>query len=376
MASVATGWQRLAGWLGRRRAELRLALRVTVAGVSTYALATALGLPQGYWAVFTSVIIIQASVGGSLKATVDRLIGTISGGAYGAIVATLIPHTQPVTLGVALAVALAPLAILSALNAAFRVAPVTAIIVLLGAVGQHTGPVMSALERVMEISLGSFVGLAVTLLVLPARAHGVLTTAAGRTLDLLAQLMPLLLAGLTERCDVAAIQDLLDKVRVAMTRLETATDEAIRERRSHLTDEPDPEPFLRTLLRLRHDLVMIRRATTEPLPEPIRTRLAPALADVSAAAASFQRDTGVALAERRAAPPLDAVEAAFHGFSEALMALRGEGLIRALPVDDVGRLYAFSFGLEQLRQHFGDLFNRTAESARPNAVVEPAAPTA
>ena len=375
MDTDTTPWQRFGGWVVRRRAELRLALRVTVAGVTTFALATALGLPQGYWAVFTSVIIIQASVGGSLKATFDRLVGTVSGGAYGAIVATLIPHTQPVALGAALAVALAPLAILSALNAAFRVAPVTAIIVLLGAVGQQAGPVMSALDRVMEITLGSVVGLAVTLLVLPARAHGVLTTAAGRTLGLLAQVMPLLLAGLTGTCDFAAIQDLLDKVRAAMTKLETATDEAIRERRSHLTDEPDPEPFLRTLLRLRHDLVMIRRATAEPLAEPIRSRLAPALARVSDAAASFLRETGVALAERRPPPSPETVEAAFDAFTTELVALRGEGLIRALPVDDVGRLYAFSFALEQLRQNFGDMARRTAESARGETIA-PATPAA
>ena len=348
----------------QRRAELRLAVRMTVAGVTTFALATVLGLPQGYWAVFTAVIVMQASVGGSLKATFDRLIGTLCGAAYGAIVATVIPHTQPLALGAALAVALAPLAILSALNAAFRVAPVTAIIVLLGAVGQHAGPIMSALERVMEIALGSVVGLAVTLLVLPARAHGVLTTAAGRTLGLLAQVLPALLAGLTGTSDPAAIQQLLDKVRAAMTKLETATDEARRERRSHLSDEPDPEPFLRTLLRLRHDLVMIRRATVDPLPEPIRTRLAPALAGVSDAATPFLRETGVALTGRRPPPSLAPVEAALDDFAAALMALRGEGLIRALTVDDAGRLYAFSFALEQLRKNFEDMASRTAESAR------------
>jgi uncharacterized membrane protein YccC len=259
--------------------------------------------------------------------------------------------------------------VLSALNQAFRVAPVTAIIVLLGSVGLHGGPFESALDRVLEIALGSIVGLAVALLVLPARAHGVLTTAAGRTLGLLADVLPALLQDLTGPTDGNAIQTLLDRVRTAMVKLETATDEALRERRSHLSDAPDPEPFLRTLLRLRHDLVMIRRATVEPLPEPIRTRLAPALAQVSTAAAAFSREVGAALAERRAPPPLAAVEAAFDAFHADLVALRGEGLIRALPVDDVGRLYAFSFALDQLREHFNDMASRTAESARPAATA-------
>src|SRR5436309_11073437 len=45
---------------------------------------------------------------------------------------------------------------------------------------------------------------------------------------------------------------------VGMTRLETLVGEAARERRSHLAaDSPDPEPVFRTVLRLRHDLVML-----------------------------------------------------------------------------------------------------------------------
>ena len=58
---------------------MRFAVRVAVAGAASFALAEALGLAQGYWAVFTSVIVTQASVGGSLKATVDRLTGTLGG---------------------------------------------------------------------------------------------------------------------------------------------------------------------------------------------------------------------------------------------------------------------------------------------------------
>ena len=373
MASFAASWQRIADWLTRRRAELRLATRITVAGIITFALATALGLSQGYWAVLTSVIVMQASVGGSLKATLDRLIGTLSGGAYGAVVATLIPHTQPLTVGLALLAALAPLAVLSALSAAFRVAPVTAIIVLLGTTSQHASPIDSALSRVLEIGLGSVVGLVVALLVVPARAHGVLTTAAGRALGQLAEVLPALLAGLTGTDNRQAIQVLLDKIRSAMIKLETATDEARRERRSHLTDAPDPEPFLRTVLRLRHDLVIIHRATVDPLPEPIRTRLAPALAQVSETAASFLRETGLALADRRPAPDLAPVEAAIGAYTSEIQALRRDGMTRALPVDDIGQLYAFSFALDQLRQNLKDMAGRTTESAQAVGAARPAA---
>src|SRR5689334_1215289 len=88
----------------RRRAEIRHGLRITIAGVLSFALAQALGLPQGYWAVFTAVLVVQGSVGGSWKASVDRLLGTLLGAVYGAVIATLIPHDNVWMLGAALTI--------------------------------------------------------------------------------------------------------------------------------------------------------------------------------------------------------------------------------------------------------------------------------
>jgi hypothetical protein len=67
---------------------------MTVAGLLAYVLAESFALPQGYWAVFSAIIIVQASVGGSIKATTDRLIGTIGGAVAGGAVAYLLPHTS------------------------------------------------------------------------------------------------------------------------------------------------------------------------------------------------------------------------------------------------------------------------------------------
>ena len=58
--------------LVRRRAELRLGVRITAAGLFSFVLGEALTLPQSYWAVFTAVLVVQTSVGGSFKAALDR----------------------------------------------------------------------------------------------------------------------------------------------------------------------------------------------------------------------------------------------------------------------------------------------------------------
>ena len=134
------GQERAIGpWLGRHRAQFRLGLRITVASLATFALAHLFGLAQSSWAVLTALIVMQASVGGSLKATVDRFVGSLGGAVWGVAVSLAVPHANPVSLGVALAAGVAPLAVVAAIRPAYRVAPVTAIILLLGPSGVAPG---------------------------------------------------------------------------------------------------------------------------------------------------------------------------------------------------------------------------------------------
>jgi len=123
------------GWLARHRPEIRLSLQMTVAGLAAYAVGHLLVLSQVYWAVLTAVIVTQSSIGGSLKASFDRFFDTIGGAAWGVAVSLTVPHANALFLGAALAIALIPLAVGVALWPRYRVAPVTAAIVLLGTAG-------------------------------------------------------------------------------------------------------------------------------------------------------------------------------------------------------------------------------------------------
>jgi uncharacterized membrane protein YccC len=340
-------------YLRRRRAELRLGMRIAVAGLSSFALAHAIGLAQGYWAVFTGVLVVQTSVGGSFKAALDRLIGTISGAVYGAAVAILVPHTDVFALGAALAISLVPLALLAALNSSFRVAPVTAVILLLGSTGASEGPVLAALDRTFEVTLGGLVGVVVSMFILPARAHTVMGDAAKRVCGLMAALTAEIFAGLTGRFDAATLSVRHDAIQAAFDKLETAAQEAERERRALLTGDSDPDPIPRTLRRVYHDLVLIGRIAAEPLVSDARERLSPPLARLSSAIESLLRETGEAFAERRAPPPL-------LGFDNALAECLAD--IDAAPAD--GRLIALRFAFEQIRRNLTDLAARATEFAR------------
>src|SRR5690606_37163884 len=103
-------------------------------------LARLLGFAHGYWAVITAIIVIQSSLGGSLKAAVDRLAGTLAGALYGALVAIALPHAEGWGLGLALVAAIAPLALLAAIKPSFKAAPITAFIVLVPLSGPGLPP--------------------------------------------------------------------------------------------------------------------------------------------------------------------------------------------------------------------------------------------
>jgi uncharacterized membrane protein YccC len=85
-------WTELRGFVRRRRVQLALSIRVTVAALVALALAQILHLHLPLWAVMTAVIVTQMSVGRSLKATFDYLLGTLGGAIYGGAIGVLIPH--------------------------------------------------------------------------------------------------------------------------------------------------------------------------------------------------------------------------------------------------------------------------------------------
>src|SRR6202163_2737963 len=143
--------KRLSALMRPWKAQLALALRVTVAAAGAFAVATALHLMLPLWAVLTSLIITQMSVGRSLKATRDYMFGTVGGAIYGGAIAVLIPHSGEGELLAVLVLAVAPLAFIPAINPSLNAATVTAVIVLLVPTMTHADPLGSAIDRVIEV---------------------------------------------------------------------------------------------------------------------------------------------------------------------------------------------------------------------------------
>jgi hypothetical protein len=350
-------------WIRRYRLQLILALRVTVGALSAFALAQVLHLHLPLWAVLTSVIVTQMSLGRSVKVAKDYLIGTFAGVAYGGAIAILIPHDSEWALLAVLALAIAPLAFIASFRANFNVLPVTAIIVLLVPSMQHVSPAASAIDRVLEVTVGGAVGFVVSFLLFPSRAQAITVQAAADMLDLMADALSRFLEDHTRELDLAERRRIQDGIASALTRLNTTGAEAEHERNARVTSGPDTGPLLRTLLRLRHDIVLLGRVVGCELPAEVSERLAPPLKNIEAAGRDFLRASGAALRDEKPPPPLDAVEHAFRDYIEEFGAVRYEGLTRDMKSEAAERFFALGFALEQLREHMFEVHRVVGEWA-------------
>src|SRR5262245_10700422 len=138
---------------------------MVLAAVGSFALSQALHLPEGFWAVLTSLVAARPHAAGTARAGVDRLVGTIAGAAVATAFALTHLHLTQLEL---LFAVLVPLCLLVAVHENYRAAPVAALIVLSGGMIGHS-PLSTALYRTSEIAVGALVAFIVSAVVMPKR---------------------------------------------------------------------------------------------------------------------------------------------------------------------------------------------------------------
>ncbi len=366
---IIAGWRDVAAGVGKHRAQLLFCLRVTTAAVTAFAAAGLFALPfHGLWAVLTAVVVIQMSLGASLRATSEYVVGTLCGAVYASAVGLLFPRAGPLAMAAALALAVAPVAFAATLSPMFRAAPFTAVLVFLISSQFGESPIESGLFRLLEVGLGGGVALAVSIWLFPERAHGLGADAAASILIQMAQALRQLLEGVTHKIEADVIRRVQDETGRAVAAFQDVVAEAERERLIGFSPNPGPGPLSRTLLRLRHDLVIIGRAVAEPLPDAVARRLDAPLRDVAVAYSEYLDGTARALASRASPPPLGSFGTALEDYTSEIGTLRRQGLTRDLSGGEMERLFAFGFAFDQLADHFADLARCVQEWAeRPNA---------
>ena len=134
-------------------------LRTALAAVVSLLVAHLFRLPEAYWAVIATLIVMQSSLGASLPISVQRFVGTILGAIAGGFVGTYFPGNVA-AFGVAVLALGLLCAALKVERGAYRYAGITLTVIML--VPRAANEWVVAMHRFFEISLGIAVGLAVS----------------------------------------------------------------------------------------------------------------------------------------------------------------------------------------------------------------------
>jgi uncharacterized membrane protein YccC len=136
-------------------------VRTALAAIVSLVVARLFGLPEGYWAPITTLVITQSSIRETSSLSWHRLIGTGLGALVGAIVALQIgPNLLAFGAGVFVLGLLC--AFVGSDRGAFRFGSVTLAIVLL--VPRTNSPWHMAFHRFAEVSIGIGIALVLTVL--------------------------------------------------------------------------------------------------------------------------------------------------------------------------------------------------------------------
>lgn len=327
------------------------ALRTAVAASATYVLTWVLGLEQGYWAVFSAILVMQANIGSSLAASRARLLGTAAGAFLGSGIASLFGPGLWATTG-AMFVAVLVCGRLAAEKESLRLAALTAALV----VSLHlpgTNAFSLGLWRFLEVGLGIVVALAV-LFAWPSRARVVLRRGLAEGLRhlsaLLAALMDSRLSGAYDRQRIFHAKDAL--LRLSLRNRQLA--EAARREPGGGEERERLHDLLASQERLAEHLLAMDHAIENAPAEGFHRHLPEELAELGEAA----RLTLLALADALEAAPSDrssAHETAARRLSRALDAsgaklleLRQQRIIAVYDLDEVMHFYSFYHALREL----------------------------
>ena len=344
-------------------AHLKLALRATIAGIVTYLLAEQFSLPNGYWAVLTAVLVVQATLGASLSVAIDRALGTLAGGVVGVAGAMLAGPSPLETLAV-LSLALFVAAAMAARSPSFKLAPVTVIIVMLAHPGGDA-PWLAGLTRVAEIALGGVVGLLCAILILPERALGKLFPHCAKALRLTARLLDLGQGGLLGRgLDPSAVDRLNGGARLALRAADLRLVEVRAEQTGRLTTQTDPAPVVRGARRLWHSAIILLRNADRPLDEPVAGLVS---ATLSAATTALSAQMS-AIADRLDGQPVadlatraDAAGAAVAALEARVEELNTQGAFGAVGAETLTALFSAVSACVHMRENLEELAARLAE---------------
>jgi uncharacterized membrane protein YccC len=347
------------------RIQLKHALKSTLAAVAAMAVTEALGLKQGYWAVITSLLIMQTNLGGSIAAGWARLLGTSVGAAIGVV--CLLLGAGPVSLGTGVLLVILFCSGTKTLRDSSRLGAVTATIVIMLGAHAGNGPLDAArlgFDRFLEIVIGIVVGLAVTFTVWPSRAKQGLAGGIAGVLRELAGLYSLVFTGWQDGHGRPGDIDGRRK-NLRLTRAQNRA--LLLEAQKEPGGLTKPEQIMISLMnfedRMFEDVLAMEHAASPVGQEGLRLGLRPELGALFAATLEAMERLAESVAGGTPPQAADQVASALRLAEDAITNLRLSNATAAHELDEVLRFFSFYFGMRSLAEEVLGMAGRTAELA-------------
>ncbi|WP_233133286.1 aromatic acid exporter family protein [Acetobacter sp. DmW_043] len=239
-------------WL--RNQTLRQAIRLIVSVALCCLVTQVTHLQEPAWALITSVIVTQSSITETMSSGRYQLVGTLIGACASVVPITLMLLHWPLWLS--FSITFVPLAILASWRPNTRMAVVTLMIATLFPI--EGDPYLRPVERVLAILFGVSVSMFVSYMVLHEQARRDAFRNAAETVRKIVGIL-----SHAKRHDLAwsEFQDLNDDCAAVLRKVQTAVEEARRERWVPLEERDPMLASLPTALRqLQMDTIVVARA--------------------------------------------------------------------------------------------------------------------
>lgn len=339
--------------------HVRHAVKTALAATAAYGLTTLFDLPQAYWAVISVILVMQANLGGSIQAGVNRILGAAAGALLGAASLTAF-HSSTLALGVGLGLTSLVCAYFVHLHESFRMAGLTAAIIILQH-GQGGALVDYTVYRFLEISLGVAVALGFSLLVWPSRAGRLLKDGVVRALNDAAALYSVLLCCRdASSCDIEGEREAREALRATREKNLALLKEAKKEPAGLASGEHITLSLYNFTERIAEHLLSMEHAVHHPDLESLHAHVAREMDLLAQTTITAMTRLALAIAQERDPGPMDDLKRAVATAEEALARLRGMRVLPGYELEAVMRFFSYYYNMREVAMELEGMAERAA----------------
>lgn len=341
------------------QSHLRHGLKTAGAAVAAYAITELLNLPQGYWAVVSVIVVMQTNLGGSLRAGANRIVGTALGALMGALALGLL-GTHPLALGLEMGLCILVCAYFIHLHESFRMAGMTAaIVILMGNQGHSIAWVASA--RFFEITVGVCVALFFTAFVWPSRAGRQLKEGVVRALHDEAALYSILLSCRRgQDCDPGEEAAAIAQLEKTRERNHLLLEEAKREPAGLAVREQITVSLFNFTERIAEHLLSMEHAVHHDELEELHGFVAKEMDLLAQTTITAMTRLALAIGAERHPGPVDDVVRAIGEAEDALSRLRMERVLPGYTLEVVMRFFSYYYNMREVAVELSGMAGRAA----------------